>query len=817
MAIICPVCCKRCKVMRDYVRHMLCAHRYDATYFAFCSVQGCRYQTKSYNAFKMHVKKRHKYGTIDECIMLGNDTVDTDSDDSLIDETESDTCLTLHEKAIAKFLLVLEIEHKVSKEGIDKIFTSTGDLLNDFIEFFKNKSIQNLQDDDLKDLFANTFANIDLPLPSLNSNNRRLLFYKENFNYIKPEQVLMGTTYIKTSKKPNTILKSHFGYIVPMQLQLQLLLSQTEIWHYYRNPVYSMDEMTRDICDSNAFKANPLYLQNKPFLQLILYFDDLEIQNPLRSNQIHKVSMFYWQIANIPQCYRSKLKTIFLLATCRSKLVSKFGIHNLLKNFVHTVNKLKTDGIRMTINGKEETIYGDLLFAMCDHLAGSQLGGFKASSAFAYKACRACFASADSMKESFDLDKYQPRTLALYKQHCSLIEGCTNPNVRQNYSMMYGINNRSPLDDIYGFDVTQDILVDAMHCVLEGCLANNLGLFLKECLRQKLFKIDWLNDQITSFPYSYLDASQKPEKIDKKYLLKNDSIKQKAIGMLHLAYILPIILGDLFDESFENYENLICMIKIAQITAAPISDEDTPGDLQTLIAEFWPQFVILYPEAGVKPKMHYLLHLVPQIVRWGVPRLHASCARMEAKHAWFKSFKWIQFANIAKSLADKHQLYQCHMLTNTNGTLNTNFVYEGHEFGEGNLINVIILRDDIANPLRMHANRDGEIYCCKSANVNGHKYRVGCGLFLDWDSLGFTQFGKIDNMFVSSENELLFGVFIYDTLCFSNRHNAYEVSETNQYRIFHQKDLKNKWPLPIYERKTKTLIVNRYSHFVSFH
>ena len=51
------------------------------------------------------------------------------------------------------------------------------------------------------------------------------------------------------------------------------------------------------------------------------------------------------------------------------------------------------------------------------------------------------------------------------------------------------------------------------------------------------------------------------------------------------------------------------------------------------------EFPNLYPGVSIKPKMHYMLILPQQIVTFG-PLHHQNTMRFEAKHGWFKDYKW---------------------------------------------------------------------------------------------------------------------------------------------------------------------------------
>lgn len=52
----------------------------------------------------------------------------------------------------------------------------------------------------------------------------------------------------------------------------------------------SIDGIMRDYCDGSSFSNHPLKSLDPNFLQIILYFDDLEVCNPIGSKRIiHKL------------------------------------------------------------------------------------------------------------------------------------------------------------------------------------------------------------------------------------------------------------------------------------------------------------------------------------------------------------------------------------------------------------------------------------------------------------------------------------------------------------------------------------------------
>ena len=52
-------------------------------------------------------------------------------------------------------------------------------------------------------------------------------------------------------------------------------------------------DLMEDFCDGKAFTAHPLFPLHLNVLQVFLYFDELDVCNPLGSNtKLHKLGMF---------------------------------------------------------------------------------------------------------------------------------------------------------------------------------------------------------------------------------------------------------------------------------------------------------------------------------------------------------------------------------------------------------------------------------------------------------------------------------------------------------------------------------------------
>lgn len=83
--------------------------------------------------------------------------------------------------------------------------------------------------------------------------------------------------------------------------------------------------MLMDYCDSKTFHEHPLFSQEPTALQLILYFDELEVCNPLGSRRKkHKIGMIDKTLSlHENQCHdfhnlhaQTQVHSTFCLETC---------------------------------------------------------------------------------------------------------------------------------------------------------------------------------------------------------------------------------------------------------------------------------------------------------------------------------------------------------------------------------------------------------------------------------------------------------------------------------------------------------------------
>ena len=157
---------------------------------------------------------------------------------------------------------------------------------------------------------------------------------------------------------------------------------------YIENPHKRTDDVLEDFCDGELFGNHALFSRDPCALQIIAYFDEVEICNPLGTHtKTHKLGIILFTLGNIPPKFQSTLKSINLVACAVHPIIDKYGIDCILEPFIKDLNTLATEGIDVTIDGKQCNFKGGLLCFLADNLASNSLGGFKESFSFAYHFC----------------------------------------------------------------------------------------------------------------------------------------------------------------------------------------------------------------------------------------------------------------------------------------------------------------------------------------------------------------------------------------------------------------------------------------------
>ena len=327
------------------------------------------------------------------------------------------------------------------------------------------------------------------------------------FGMQDPVQVNIGppryVTKFSGSKRTKTLKSDTIQYIPIEDTLVNLLQSAPDVVAEIMNFHGSPGGTKRDMCDGSIFKSHPVFKEDKKAIQIVAYYDEIELCNPLGSKtKKHKMGCLFFSIANIHPRYRLQLKCIFVAASYL--VIRRHGMNLFLKPFIESITQLSEKGLSVRLNGNTKVFKVGLLAFLADTLAAHSIGGFKESMSFAKRICRSCMATTEQIQESFVESDFELRAPEKHAMYLSEIEQDPRKSVE------YGINFASALDGVPHFSVVQNIPHDIMHDLLEGVIPYHLKLMLTFFADSKLVSIATVNDRLCHFDFGYTQACDIP-------------------------------------------------------------------------------------------------------------------------------------------------------------------------------------------------------------------------------------------------------------------------------------------------------------------
>ncbi|ORU93861.1 MAG: hypothetical protein A6F71_09060 [Cycloclasticus sp. symbiont of Poecilosclerida sp. M] len=169
-------------------------------------------------------------------------------------------------------------------------------------------------------------------------------------------EVKVGPAHYSTkfsgNKRQKVLTTDTFQYI-PIEETLSQLLQMSDIRKEIECFHGSKDNVLRDMCDGSICKSHPQFSTDKNTIQIIGYFDEIELCNPLgSSNKKHKLGCIFFSIGNLRPQFRSWLRCIFVVSMVSAVVIRKHGMNSFLQPFVDSMKMLSSEGLTVSINGK---------------------------------------------------------------------------------------------------------------------------------------------------------------------------------------------------------------------------------------------------------------------------------------------------------------------------------------------------------------------------------------------------------------------------------------------------------------------------------
>ncbi|XP_064465405.1 uncharacterized protein LOC135376891 [Ornithodoros turicata] len=376
------------------------------------------------------------------------------------------------QKHLAMLFMKTTEVHKLPRTVIMSIFSDFQIFLHLFVDFLQRHLRKLVEENVLRDTYNRllTFLSsdmLDLLWTPIRSNHMFMKYVKQSLPYTEPQETRLSEA---------VTTPSHVLYYVPIRRVLvNMLFAGDAMEHILGACCESRD--TKIICDilDGDFARERAILRSgdADTIILLLYTDELELVNPLGSAAgVHEILAAYFSVLNLHPKYRSRLNAIHFLMLVKYSHVKTYRFKRVLDTVIKETISIHESGLEISCGGQKKTLKVCLLGIVGDNLSLNRIGGFSSSFGSGHF-CRFCVTDSKDINQVTTERNCLIRTAALHNSHLADIE------VDRSKCKLYGVSMESPLLQVPGFDVTQQLLPDAMHDILEGGTAFVLKHVLK--------------------------------------------------------------------------------------------------------------------------------------------------------------------------------------------------------------------------------------------------------------------------------------------------------------------------------------------------
>jgi len=497
------------------------------------------------------------------------------------------------------------------------------------------------------------------------------------------------------------------------------------------------------------------------------FFDEYEVDKELGSHSA-KLGAVYAKLACLPPKYQGTVENVFLALLFNHEDRKEYSFKNVVRIFIAELKFLQDEGKEIHVKGKKINVYFVLGLALGDNL-GLMTWLNLVECFSANYCCRFCYASKDMLHRMIFEDPGLMRNEVQHKK-----------DVVAKAVKESGVVEPSALADIEHFLVTENPFVDLMHDLDEGIAVYDMQHLLHYLIFVKnYFTVNQLNFALTTFNYCS-DMTNRPPQLNGKRV-KNKSINMTAAEMRSLVRILPMLIGDLVDESDEMWKLYLFLRDLYDIVLSPSVQRGVSTILKNTIAEHHRLYIKLTGDT-LKPKHHFVIHY-PQILLKSGPFVKYSYYRPEAKHQVgvqdAKATKSRRF--IAHTIAIKEQLRFAYRLQSRKGLCAKLEV--GCEKSTGQFD-----KKDLPSSFQNSV-------CFPVADVNGTIYKADVCVVTGGTDDDGPEFGIISDVFVNDNREVGLLYHMLSTVSYSTHFHAYEVRKVSKKNFLPVTDLLDYHPV----------------------
>lgn len=767
----CQYCDYSSRHFYKLIKHLKLVHSYEHGFKVTCGINECRKSYKMVKKFVNHIRRKHKrFGEIHLPLRRNNAAALPDeNEEQLDDEDDGDGLLEEHDEGppdyrhlVSNIFLTAREEYKVSGKACEFI----GQRLHQLLEMTSPEISEATE----KYSIPRNFEKVAERSP----------------NFVKPCKVDLGERNGKVDS---------YQY-VPILQTLKALLKHDDILGQVLQGHKSDNGIIASYTDAQLFEESEFFQLHPDGLQIILYYDDFQITNPLRRRNQYKLGAFYFLLGNVHPKYRCKKKMVQLAALCKTDDLKYHGLAKVLSRLIADLKSLEVDGIQFSHDGSNFHIYGTLVLVVGDNLAQHYIGGFPENFSNSLRLCRFCNGPRDMVKTSINEADFTWRTKESYNEQANTVE------IQPTLASVYGIKNRSPLNQLKYFHVIPSMPSDIAHDLFEGGVVSRLlSTIICELVTDRQFTLTDLNRRIGRFVLASCDQNNPLRPVPTQ--VANFAIKSTIAETWLFMRMLPLLIGDMVTEGDDVWGVFLDMLDMVELICA---SSYTPGEIAYMgekIRVFHENFHEVF-DTTLTPKDHFTLHYETQTRLFG-PLVLCNTNLWERRHGMLKDIanRCKNRKDILLTLANRHQYYQYLQHESVN------FIETDVQYVKGKPVSIQGLDANTQHLLAPQQQQN--VYKAQAIVVNGTRYSTGCAVILSYEDDNY-KFGQIISVIHASGTDFL-QCTVMETLAFNRHFHAYEVKATEASRLVEIDNILDYHPLGIYRKAGKLFIVLK--HFVS--
>jgi len=703
---------------------------------------------------------------VDELIRTKN------TDDLLLLPLTQISYTNIVKKCALNFISKLMMKPSVTSMLLQEIIDGVIELFSsDIVLELKSKIMPLLNSSNVSTKFEieEMFNALQHPFLDLTTEHLRMKYLVSNDLFIIPKTIVVGYT-----KEKKTVLGEDRLLMVPVQghflslkRNLKAFFELPDIYKTatkFMNESLSNNETMISFLDGSTWKKMRRNFSDKIVFPIYLYYDDVELGNPLGSHSgIHKMGCIYYSVVAFPPEYLSALENIFIAFLFHStdRGINKVTNEIMFSSLINELKDLQTNGITIQVDSVEITIFFALGLVLGDNLGLNSILGFVESFNANY-CCRICRCS------KHDLHKMVREVDTLIRN-----ENNYETDIILNCVSNSGLNERCIFNKVPNFHVVQNMVCDFMHDIPEGVARYDMALVIKNLIDKKYFTLNQLNSRITLFDYGVTERKNCPPKINQNSL-NNGVVIMSASEMLCLVRNFGLIVGELVPKHSQNWKLYILLRQIVDLCCARRIQSDCALLLDSIVAQHNRLYLIL-SKSNLKPKFHILTHYGRMLLKNGPIKL-TSCIRFEAKH---KILKGVANAipcriNLGHTLAYKLQLQMVSRLLSKTGFQHDLKLGTGKE---------IVVNSEFPAPF--YKFPQDLVPVCFNASwlkFKGDYYKKGLLMVIDVNLDGCI-FGEIISLLVGKSRNPYFILSPISSIGFDPHYHAYEIENTKEINI----------------------------------